>query len=277
MKKNYSIIALFVVLAMIVTVFTACNGNKAEEETTVPEVTASATGYTAEINSADALILKDGKEFQTLKYPQGIPHSIDLEYAKDHYEFIDMNFDGNEDFYIAVSNVDGVISYYCWLYNASTNEFEFSASLSALKNISVDSTEQLILSETVFEGGRQISTYTWEDGSLVYGEAYNENDGAIPENVTASAEGNKIGDVSNTDKATTSATTQKADKDDKDNKDDKNDKTTKEDKPDSNNKTTKEDKPEKTTVPKTTKPLLTTTTPSNDIVLETGDPDEGWF
>ncbi len=287
MKKNYSIIALIIALCVLVTAFAACNKEKVDsnDETSVSEIV-SESGYSAVINESNAVISKDGKKFQTVEYPQNIGHTFVLEYAKDHYEFIDMNFDGDEDFYIAVSNVDGVISYYAWIYNATAKKFEHSAYLSMLKNISVDSIEQLILSETEFDGGRQISVYTWDNGQLVFNEKYNENDGAIPENVTSSFNDNKIGEVSNSEKVTEVSTTV-ADKEETttkksgdnkpgkdENKPGKEDKTTKPNKPDKNEKPNKEDK---TTKPSTTKPLLTTTTPVNDIVLESSDPESGWF
>ncbi len=280
MKKNYSVIALIIALCVLVTAFTACNKDKVDskDDTSVSDIV-SASGYSAVINETNAVISKDGKEFQTVEYPQNIGHAFDFKYAKEHYEFIDMNFDGDEDFYIAVSNVDGVISYYAWIYNATAKKFEHSSYLSMLKNISVDSIEQLILSETEFEGGRQISVYTWDNGQLVFNEKYNENDGDIPENVTSSFNDNKIGEVSNSEKVTEVSTTV-ADKEETttkksdDNKPGKEDKTTKPNKPDKNEKPNKEDK---TTKPSTTKPLLTTTTPVNDIVLESSDPESGWF
>ena len=95
-------------------------------------------GLSLKVNETSADVYNDGVLLQTLKFPQGMGTPFSFEYAKEHYGFLDMNFDGEYDVYIAVADVDGIIYYYCWLYNATAKEFQYSPALSDLKNISVD-------------------------------------------------------------------------------------------------------------------------------------------
>ena len=165
-----------------------------------------------------------------------------------------MNFDGQPDFYVAVSSVDGVISYYCWLYNATTNQFEYSIILSALKNISVDAQNHRILTNVKDGDASAVVSYRWEDGDLVLDKKY---DSSLPEEITKVVEENAIGNK----KPTTSVYT------------DKSQETTKK----------SDSKPVVTegtvTTTKENKPLNTTTTKAytGGVQLATGDMDEGWY
>lgn len=198
MKKIISICSLIVIAALMVTVFTACG----EEEGGIPTTTAPVTTtgevvigtLTLTVNEADAVVYNDGVLFQTLSYPQGKGTPFVYEYAKEHYDFIDLNFDGNRDIYIAVADDEGTIHYYCWLYNATTKVFDYSISLSALTNISVNAAEQLVFSVAFdSDGNKVISKYTFVNGSLTFVEAYNEAD-EIPEDVDRNVSDNAIGD-----------------------------------------------------------------------------------
>lgn len=263
MKKIVSICAVILSVALLVTAFSAC-GKKGEGTTDATTQAPVADGeYSIDITAANAVVKKGDAVFQELSYPNGIGYEFDLAYAKEHYEFIDMNFDGNLDLYIAVSKVDNVINYYCWLYNASANKFDFSASLSALKNISVDSYEQLVLSKTYYNGIEKVSTYQWVDGVLQLKDVYGDEGVTIPQGVVQSYNDNTIGEVSNSEKATTTkATTQSQ--------------ATSSTSAQGSNGGASENKT--TTAPKTTKPLLTTTTPANGIELVTGDPEgDEWY
>lgn len=258
MKKITMLCSVLVALALIVTMFTAC-GDKSEDETTTTTVenqsaTIDENGFTVEIGDTQATVKKDGKEFQVLKYPNNPNIVFDKAYAEEHNEFLDMNFDGQPDFYIAVSSVNGDINYYCWLYNATTNQFDYSIILSALKNISVDAENHRILSTTNKDGSSIVFSYHWVDGDLVLEKKY--DDSTVPEEITKVVEENAIG----TDKPTTKPssgskeTTQKTDKP-------ANTQTAES--------TTKVNKPANTT---TTKPYI-----SDGVQLGTGDMDEGWY
>ena len=251
MKKIYSLCSILVVLALFVTVFTAC-GDKSEKDATKTTAPVSAeTGFSVEIGDSQAVVKKDGKEFQVLKYPLNTGKTFDKEYASKNNAFLDMNFDGLADFYIAICVENDAVNYYCWLYNATTEQFDYSASLSALKNISVDSENQVILSNLVVDGKEHVFTYKWVDGVLTFETDYNEDDGGIPENVTKVVTESAIG----TDKTTAS--------------NNKNTETTKKNTDGNNKTTTKVNKPANTT---------TTAPNKNGIVVETGNANSnGWY
>ncbi len=276
MKKIISICAVILSLALLITIFAAC-GKKEGEDTTTTTAAAVATGeYSLEVATDKAIVKKGDTVFQELKYPQGIGYEFDLAYAKEHYEFIDMNFDGNLDLYLAVSKVDNIISYYCWLYNATDNKFDFSASLSALKNISVDSAEQLVLSKTYFNGIEKVTTYEWVDGVLTMKERYGNEGETIPQNIIQSLNDNTIGEVSNTDKTTSGATTQASG--DKTTAAQGGNKTTTAANGGNNTTSGNADNKTTTSAPKPTKPLLTTTNPAADgIEVLPSKPNDGWY
>ncbi|MGN1315586.1 MAG: XAC2610-related protein [Acutalibacteraceae bacterium] len=251
MKKIYSLCSILVVLALFVTIFTACGDKSEKEATTTTASTSAETGFTVEIEDSQAVVKKDGKEFQTLKYPLNTGKTFDKEYATKNNEFLDMNFDGLPDFYIAIGVENDAVNYYCWLYNATTEQFDYSASLSALKNISVDSENQVILSNLVIDGKEHVFSYKWVDGQLTFENDYSEENGGIPEEVTKAVSESSIG----TDKTTSS-----------------NNKTETTNKNSSSN--------DKTTT-KANKPANTTTTAPNKsggIVVETGNANSnGWY
>ncbi len=197
MKKIIALCSVIVVLAIVVTAFTAC-GDKTEDNTT--ETTAATTGtgvelggVVVEIGKDNAVIKEDGFVVQTLKYPENSKVKFDLEYAQEHYEFIDFNFDGVNDFYIATSTEDGVINYYCWLYNETTELYEYSKDLSALKNISVNADKHMVISTIPQSEGNKITCYKWVDGVLTLDKSYDSSKDKIPEDVTNVVENNSIG------------------------------------------------------------------------------------
>ncbi len=263
MKKIISICAVILSVALLITVFAACGKNEGDITTQSTTQAPVADGeYSLDVTEAKAVVKKGDAVFQELSYPTGIGYVFDLEYAKEHYEFIDMNFDGNLDLYLAVSKVDNVISYYCWLYNATDNKFDFSASLSALKNISVDPYEQLVLSKYFYNGAEKVSTYEWVDGKLQLKETFGDEGATIPDSIVQSYTDNTIGETSNTDK-TTNKTTTKAQAVP----------TT-----GSQGATGGSSENKTTTAPKTTKPLLTTNPANQGIELLPSKPaDDGWY
>ena len=249
MKKIISLCLVVLSLAIVVTAFTAC-GDKTEDNTTTTTEAASVekSGFSVKIEETQAVVKKDGKDFQTLKFPINAGMKFDLAYATKNNAFIDMNFDGEPDFYVAISAENGVINYYCWLYNATTKQFDYSVILSALKNISIDADNHRVLSSVKVDGEDHIFSYKWVDGQLLLDTDYSDENGGIPEDVTNAANNNAIG----TDK-TTSA-----------------------------NGGNKETAKNESDTDKTTnkKPANTTTTApnkNNGVVLETGNPNEGWY
>lgn len=259
MKKIITLCSVLLVLSIIVTAFTAC-GDKTEDETTATtttqELSAEETGFTVEIGDTEAVVKKYGKEFQVLKYPVNPNFPFDKSYAQAHNEFLDMNFDGQPDFYIAVSSVDGVVNYYCWLYNATTNVFDYSIILSALKNISVDSYNQRILSTVKNGDSSLVVSYHWVDGDLVVEKKYDES--TVSEEITKVVEENAIG----IDKTSTTVSAS-GDSKETTKKSDKNS-----DSSVNTVSTTKANRPANTT---------TTKLSGGGVVLGTGDMDEGWY
>ena len=264
MKKIIMLCSVVLTLALMVTMFTAC-GDKSEDETTTTTNAADIqseiideTGFTAVIGDTEVTVKKDGEEFQVLKYPNNPNVTFDKAYAEKHYAFLDMNFDGQPDFYIAVNSIDGDVSYYCWLYNATTNKFDYSVILSALKNISVDAVNHRVLSTVKNGGSSVVVSYHWVDGDLVLEKKYDSS--SVPEEITKVVEENAIG----TDKPTSEATDSK-------------ETTGKVNKP-SNDTTEKNDSTASTT--KANKPANTTTTKvqqNNGVELATDDIDDGWY
>ncbi len=264
MKKIIMLCSVLITLALIVTMFTAC-GDKPKEETTTTttnvgnqSATIDEVGFTVVIGDTEAVVKKDGKEFQTLKYPNNPNVVFDKAYAEQHNEFLDMNFDGQPDFYIAINAIDGDVSYYCWLYNATTNQFDYSIILSALKNISVDASNHRVLSTSKSSGSSVVFSYHWVDGDLVLEKKYDSS--SVPEEITKVVEENAIG----TDKPTINESSDSKETTGKTNKPNN-------DKPENN---------ESSTTTKANKPAITTTTNPNlgdGVMLGTGDMDEGWY
>ena len=257
MKRIITLCSVVLSLVVVLTMFTACGDNNKEPDVTTDEsVDVVETGFSAVIEKTKAIIKKDGKTYQELEFPTNAKVKFNKRYAVDNNEFIDLNFDGKDDFYIAVNSVDGVISYYCWLFNESTQKFDYSIILSELKNISVDSENQKILSSVEADGEKHVLSYGWVDGQLVLDTDYSDKNGGIPENVTQAVTNNAIG----TGKPT------------KPNKPSKTETTTKKNSSNSNG--------DKTTTP-SKKPANTTTTKPNNgggVVLETGSlNDGGWY
>ncbi len=248
MKKIISISALILVFALIVTVFAACN-DKPDDEITTTEPTNVADNEpftpTITISRDSALIAYGDGKVQKLNFPDGYEKDYDFEYAKEHYDFIDLNFDKVLDISIAIAKNGDEISYYCWLYDSVTNTYIYSKELSALKNISVDADKKQILSSVSNDSKETVKVYTWVEGKLTELKTYGENDETVPPVVNDTIKNNTVG----TDK-----------------------------KPSSNSTTKPSDKPNNTTKPnKPNKPNNTTKPSNGGIEIATGDPDAGWF
>lgn len=208
MKKIITLCSIIVAAAIIITCFAACDGNTEDNTTTEPTTEiVSQTGKVDGINltatiEEDCVLLKNGDDvFQKLNYPIKKNFEIDFDMAKSNFKFLDMNFDGLADFYVAVGEKDGNVEFFCWLYNATDKKFDYSISLSSLKNISVDADEQLIYSS---DSGFYYE-YGWVDGELKVVTSYNKNE-TVPEKITQAS--NDL--VSNKNDNTTSASNTQA-------------------------------------------------------------------
>ncbi len=264
MKKIIALCSLIVCVSVLLTAFVSCSKDKNDVvdsgETNIVSVTNGDFVFTAELGSESVIIKNNGEEYQVLNYPQNAGYTVDLEYAKGHFEFIDMNFDGQPDFYIA-TRVDGeIIYYYCWLFNATTKKFDFSASLSGLNNISVDAENQIIYSTIHTNGATKIASYVWANGQLALKDVYENESDTIPEEVTQAAQDNAIGTVTKPSKPSTEPV-----------------KNTQADKTNPNNNA--DNNTTSTTKTNDKKPLNTTTTEAHTggVAIETGNIDEGWF
>ena len=280
MKKIITLCSLLVCLALLITVFTACGDNTEDTATTTEAYIASVENeefsFTAEVGEKETIIKNNGEAYQTLKYPVNAGYPFDYKYAKERSQFIDMNFDGQFDFYIAVSAEAETIYYYCWLFNATTKKFDFSVPLSGLTNISVDSDTHTIYSTYVFGDTTKVVSYKWVNGSLVNADEYDNVSDTIPPEVTQAVSNNAIGNVARPQLTTKPQP--------KPNSGSQTDNT----KPQGGNQSAGTTAPPTTggsaDAPSTTKtqnqpPLNTTTTSPRDTGIEvmTGDINEGWF
>ena len=262
MKKIILSCSVLIVLSILVVSFAGCGGNKGDETTTTTAQSGDSdvvvNGFSAEIGSDGVVIKKDGNEFQTVKYPVNNDFNVDVAYAKEHYEFKDMNFDGVPDFYIAASKNGETINFLCWIYNETSGKFEYNSILSSLKNISVDSDAQAIYCVVTFEGTQKVVCYRWVDGHLRINNQYDITDDTLPADVTNAVNNNQL--VDNNKKPSTTSKVEKTTA--SSNK-----------KPTADNNQNKEPTTEK-------KPAnITTTAPAKDdgVILATGDIDDGWY
>ena len=212
MKKILSICAVILFLAVVITAFAAC-GKKTENETTTipPEITSSEPVVTVSENNA--MVSYGNGRHQILGYPEGYLDKFDYEYAKEHYDVVDMNFDGVLDVCIAANKKGNDISYYCWVYDAITNSYVYSEELSAIKNISVDAENKQILS-VVYDGKTEkVNAYKWGEKGLELSETCGEGDNEIPTKVAETIKNNSVGTnkkpVTTTEPAKNNTTTTK--------------------------------------------------------------------
>lgn len=280
MKKISAICAVILAVSVIITAFSACGGKQPNDDATASDngnVTATIGDvvFSAEVGGESAVIKNGDEVFQTLTYPKNSGYSIDPDYASKHYEFIDMNFDGEVDFYVAVGTDGTNVYYFCWLYNATTKKFDYSVSLSGLSNISVDSENQKILSTVYRTDSTSIVSYHWVNGNLEYENEYTTENGTFPAEITEAAKKNEIGVDKTPD---TSKSTGKSEKTTigsavnatKAEKTTKSEKTTASDKADSTPSTTESKKPLNTT---TTAPAT-----ANNVQVNTdANIDDNWF
>ncbi len=271
MKKIIAICSLILCVALLVTAFSSCDGKKddvsnKESESYVASITNGEFSFTAEVGEKSTVIKNNGQVYQTLNYPINPGYPFDYNYAKERSQFIDMNFDGQPDFYIAVSAEAETIYYFCWLFNATTKQFDYSVSLSGLTNISVDAENHVIYSTFKYRDTTKIVSYRWVDGQLKNDEIFDTSSDTIPVEVTEGAKENAIGTV--TKPALTTTKPKPTEDNKKPTKDNNTSTGTTANSGGSSTSTTAEDKPLNTT---TTEPQ------TGGIQVETGNIDEGWF
>ncbi len=261
MKKIFALCSLIICVSLMVTVFVSCGKEKDDDTTNTNEsnivsVTNGEFVFTAEVGEENTIIKNNGKEYQVLEYPMGVGHRFDFEYAKSHASFLDMNFDGQPDFYIEVSLTGKTKNYYCWLFNATTQKFDPSPMLTTLTNISVDAEKQIVYSIQYVGDVERIVEYVWTNGLLTYREVYDNEDGTIPPEVSQAVQQNAIGTVTKPSKPATSSEA----------------KTTKVDNGNSSTAT------QSSSTTQENKPLNTTTTsPRAGVEVQSGDINEGWY
>ncbi len=246
MKKIISVSALILIIAIIATAFAACGDKKEDETTTQPTTAATQNAFapTITISEDGAMVAYGDGKIQKLSFPEGYENEYDFEYAKEHYDFVDLNFDKVLDISIAIAKNGDEISFYCWLYDSVTNGYVYSKELSALKNISVDADKKQILSTKVKNGKETVKVYSWVEGKLTEQKSYGENGETVPPAVSETIKNNTVG----TDKKPSTGSTTKPNA----------------------------SKPAGTTKPNSNKPT-TTTKPSGGVQIAEGDPDEGWY
>ncbi len=270
MKKIISMCLVILCFALVVTLFTAC-GDSDEEGTTLTVETVVPTAviddylFTAEIKEDSVVIKNNGEEFQVLNFAKNSGVFFDIEYAKMHYDFIDMNFDGRADFYVAMSEDNGSVFCSCWLFNDTKKRFEPSPSLSAIPNLSVDADTHTIYSEVIVGEKVTIAEYGWVDGKLILKKQYEKGVDA-PGNIDEVVSENAIG--------VTPSVSEK-----NDTTESKTDAPSKAPSGSSDTSKTTASSGGKDPVTKPNKPLDTTTTEpaTGGVIVTDGDINAGWF
>ena len=107
--------------------------------------------------------------FQKISFPQQNEYyaSLDFFYAKDYFDFTDMNFDGLEDLYVPCSVTTENLECMCWIRKSGEDYFELSEDLSRLPE-PVALPKQLRIRSCDNSTGERVSTlYWWNNGRLV--------------------------------------------------------------------------------------------------------------
>lgn len=176
-----SVIAI-TLIAVLLFAFASCNKNKNVIE-----------GYSAEVFDTYVEIYFDDELVQKAEYPQDASTTFNLDYAKEHIEFVDADFDGNKDLCLAVNAKGSAISYYCWLYDAKTKQFVFSDELSKLKTISLNEEKHQIISLETKKGKDVYVCYEWVDGKLTKVKSIDADSPDLPVEIKDAVQNNSIG------------------------------------------------------------------------------------
>ena len=218
MKRFIAIGLSLVLVACLAVTLSSCkskdNGDTTDTTSTT-EAAAAESKHTADVGEKSLIVYKNGEQFQELSYVEG-DDSFDLEYAKQHIEFVDMNFDGELDICLATHTTAYAVCYYCWLYDAATGKFVYSEDLSALTTISVDNEDKQIISLVHESAAKSYYVcYEWKDGKLTEVKKMDVDDKDIPQSVSNAVTDNTLGTkvnastTSRNDSNTSSKTTTK--------------------------------------------------------------------
>ena len=195
-KKKLISIGVVVLTIVVVIIIAATSGGSGNDPEVIPTVSTTTPvignnmeiilGYSAEVLEKSLKVYRDDIFVQELIYPTDNNSKFDLEFAKKHILFIDMNFDGKEDICLTISETDGLYSYYCWIYDTKNDSFEYSKSLSSLTLISIDNEKKQVISTEEKDGKKVYVIYEWKDGKLEKVETQTKEPSAVKDNVLGS-------------------------------------------------------------------------------------------
>ena len=195
-KKKLISIGIVVLTIVVVVIIAATSGGNGDNPEVIPTDSTTTSvigndmdiilGYSAEVLEKTLKVYRDDIFVQELTYPTDHNGKFDLEFAKKHILFIDMNFDGKEDICLTISETDGLYSYYCWIYDTKNDSFEYSKSLSSLTLISIDNEKKQVISTEEKDGKKVYVIYEWKDGEFKKGETQTKEPSAVKDNVLGS-------------------------------------------------------------------------------------------
>lgn len=271
MNNKKKIIIIAVVSAVIVLagiIFAVVIGNKNKN---LPVNT-----YSAEVHS-EYIEFFDGDELiQVDRYPEGVINYVDFEYAKEHIEFVDLDFDGKLDACLAISKNNNVIKYVCWIN--TDGRFVYNKELSKLTTISVDDKNKEIIAVNYSENGDEYVVYIWENGILTEKSRMKTDSPDVPAEIVEAVQnksvGNKTDETTKTRSETSESTVETTKKQNNGNN---NTNTTKKD--NNNIKSTTKNASEAEATKAETEPVTEEASVSETphVYLATGDMNEGWF
>ncbi len=183
--KNKQITASVLAIILIAVIVFAVNSCKKKDEII--------EGYSAEVFDTYIEIYDGDELIQKEEYPEDKNAEFDIDYAKEHIEFVDVNFDGNEDLCLAINAKKTVISYYCWLYDTESGKFVFSDELSKLKTISLNEEKHQIISVETKKGKDIYVCYEWVDGKLTKVKSIDADSPDVPVEIIEAVENNSVG------------------------------------------------------------------------------------
>lgn len=194
-KKIISIAIVILTIVVVVIIAATSGGDSKDPEVTVTEATTSAQqfagdeiilGYSAEVLENSLKVYKDDVFVEELTYPADHNGKFDLEFAKNHISFLDMNFDGYEDICLTISSSGEKYGYYCWIYDKEADKFQYNKTLSALTSISVDNSKKQIISTEEKDGKAVYVLYEWKNGDFQKLETTTKAPEAVKNNVVGS-------------------------------------------------------------------------------------------
>ncbi|MBR2875715.1 MAG: hypothetical protein IKC01_01105 [Clostridia bacterium] len=224
MKKVF--LTALVLMSVFTLVFSlaSCKGSEGTD-VTVEETENIAAGkvnggYSAELTADSLKVYKDEVFVQELLIPENKKTALVLEFAQNHINFKDLNFDGNEDICVSiVSTIDG-FEYCCWIFDTEKGEFVYNETLSSLSAITIDETnKQIVSKETNADGEEIYIIYEWNNGDFVKIEEKNEKPDSAEESIIGSQSSNATTSRKPSSSNNDSGKNETADKNESDNTD----------------------------------------------------------